>query len=61
MTEKEKAIKIALLKAGVKQVDIAEKHGVTRGAVTQVIQGKAKSKKIEKELESILEVWGAAL
>ncbi len=56
-----KAIKIALIRAGKTQADIAKTHQVTPSAVSQVINQKARSAKIERELEDILKVWGAAL
>ena len=52
-------IKIALLKAGVKQADIARKVGVTRYMVNKVINHGVGSRRVEEEIEKILEVWGS--
>lgn len=59
--DRAKAIKIALLRAGLTQVDIAKKCGVNRTAVNQVIHNRIKSKKIEAELEQVLIKFGAAV
>jgi len=48
-------IRIAMLKKGIRQVDIARKLGVTRQHVNHVIRGKYSSKRVEKELKKILE------
>lgn len=59
--DKKNAIKIALIRAGKTQVDIAKKCGVKRACVANVIAGKGKSQKVQDEIDKILEVWGAAL
>ena len=40
-------IKIELLRSGVSQAEIAKKTNVTRSMVNMVVNGKARSKKIE--------------
>lgn len=59
--DKAKAMKIAMIKAGVSQTDIAKKLKVNRSAVNLVLHGKGKSERIEKELQEILSAWGAAI
>jgi predicted transcriptional regulator len=43
-------IKIAMLKRGVRQVDIAEKFGVRRWAVSMIISGATYSRRIRMEI-----------
>ena len=59
--DKAKAMKIAMIRAGVTQTDIARKLKVNRSAVNLVLHGKGKSERIEKELQEILNAWGAAI
>jgi ribosome-binding protein aMBF1 (putative translation factor) len=61
MEDRRKAIKIALLKAGITGRELAAKHNVSDACVSQVISGKTKSKEIEKDIQEILKVWGAAI
>jgi transcriptional regulator with XRE-family HTH domain len=56
-----KSIKIALVRAGITQTEIANKHNVTRSLVSQVIHGISKSQRIQKELDEILRHWGKAI
>jgi len=56
-----KSIKIALVKAGITQSDIAKRHGVTRSLVSQVVHGISKSQKIQKELDEIVKLHGTAI
>lgn len=56
-----KSIKIALVRAGITQTEIANKHGVHRSLVSQVIHGTSKSKKIQKEIDEIVKIWGTAI
>jgi len=57
MTDREKSIRIALLKAGITNKELAQKHKVTHVAITRVIQGKSTSAKIEKDLQKIVDEW----
>jgi predicted transcriptional regulator len=57
MTDREKSIRIALLKAGITNKDLAKKHKVTHVAITRVIQGETKSARIEKDIQEIVEKW----
>ncbi|MCD8568842.1 MAG: hypothetical protein LRY50_11140 [Geovibrio sp.] len=59
--DKTKAMKIAMIKAGITQAEIARKLKVDRSAVNLVLHGKGTSKRIEKELQEILNDWGAAI
>jgi transcriptional regulator with XRE-family HTH domain len=54
-------MKIAMIKAGITQAEIARKLKVDRSAVNLVLHGKGTSKRIEKELQEILNDWGAAI
>lgn len=54
-------IKIALLKKGITQQDIANKLGVKRQTVNVVINKGYRSKRVENELMKILDDWNAAI
>lgn len=51
-------LKILLIKARVKQSEIAEKAGVSQAAVSRVVNGKLKSKHIEDIIHEFLEKAG---
>lgn len=47
-------IKIALLKLGIKQVEIARRLNVSRQAVNSVINGRLRSNNIESYIERLI-------
>ena len=49
-------IKIALMKAGVKQQDIANKLGITRQSVNGVISGRHPSEPVDEAICQIIQV-----
>lgn len=59
--ERAKKIKIALIAKGLKQTDIAKKLGVSKHTVNKFINRGDQSKRVEQEIQKILEEWGAAL
>lgn len=56
-----KKVKIAMIQKDIRLCDLAKKMQVTPSAVHQVIHGNAKSKRISKEIENILNDWGCAV
>jgi len=52
--DKATKIKIALLKQGIRQVDIARKLNLSPYTINNVINGHRRSRRVEKELEKIL-------
>ncbi|MEQ8168909.1 MAG: helix-turn-helix domain-containing protein [Candidatus Eremiobacterota bacterium] len=47
-------LKVRLLQAGIKQIDIAKRAGVDKSLVSNLIQGRYKSKRVEKIIEEMI-------
>lgn len=48
-------LKVRLLKAGIRQIDVAKRAGVDKSLVSNIIQGRYKSKRVEKIIEEMIE------
>lgn len=59
--DRKKAIKIALVRSGITQDVIAQKLHLNKSTVSNVIAGRTKSARVEKELNEILNKWGSAI
>jgi transcriptional regulator with XRE-family HTH domain len=47
-------LKVRLLQAGIKQIDIAKRARVDKSLVSNLIQGRYKSKRVEKIIEEMI-------
>jgi len=59
--ERKKAIKIALIRSGITQDEIAQELNLNKSTISNVIAGRSKSSRVEKRLNEILKQWGLAI
>lgn len=53
-------IRVALLRKGITQSQIAREFGISRSAVSRIIHGKSKSKRVWKHLSGLINLKKAA-